>query len=101
MQWGYGNETVEVWKVEVNPVWQQKKLVEFCKANGILVVAYAALGAVGTFYGTNRVMESNTLKEIAKARGKTIAQVLFDLVVSGLFFFSALNVFSLTNHRKN
>ncbi|XP_058193265.1 non-functional NADPH-dependent codeinone reductase 2-like [Rhododendron vialii] len=62
-------------QVEVNPVWQQKKLIEFCKGNGILVVAYAALGAVGTFYGTNRVMESDTLKEIAKARGKTVAQV--------------------------
>ncbi|KAL7240957.1 hypothetical protein ACSBR2_006563 [Camellia fascicularis] len=62
-------------QVEVNPVWQQKKLIEFCKANGILVVAYAALGAVGTFYGTNRVIESEVLKEIANARGKTVAQV--------------------------
>ncbi|KAK2994375.1 hypothetical protein RJ640_029490 [Escallonia rubra] len=62
-------------QVEVNPCWQQKKLREFCKENGILVVAYAALGAVGTFYGTNRVMESEVLKEIADARGKTIPQV--------------------------
>jgi diketogulonate reductase-like aldo/keto reductase len=62
-------------QVEVNPVWQQKKLIEFCKGNGILVEAYAALGSAGTFYGTNRVMESDTLKEIAKARGKTVAQV--------------------------
>lgn len=62
-------------QVEVNPVWQQRKLINFCQKNGILVVAYAALGAVGTFYGTNRVMESEVLKEIAKARGKTVAQV--------------------------
>uniref|UniRef100_A0A5B6YWT0 Putative reductase 2 n=1 Tax=Davidia involucrata TaxID=16924 RepID=A0A5B6YWT0_DAVIN len=62
-------------QVEVNPCWQQKKLIDFCKANGILVVAYAALGAVGTFYGTNGVMESEVLKEIAKARQKTVAQV--------------------------
>ncbi|KAK3038642.1 hypothetical protein RJ639_027305 [Escallonia herrerae] len=61
--------------VEVNPCWQQKKLREFCKGNGILVVAYAALGAVGTFYGTNRGMESEVLKEISDARGKTIPQV--------------------------
>ncbi|PSS13565.1 Non-functional NADPH-dependent codeinone reductase [Actinidia chinensis var. chinensis] len=62
-------------QVEVNPVWQQKKLIEFCKGNGILVISYAALGAFGTFYGTNRVMESEVLKEIAKARGKTVPQV--------------------------
>lgn len=79
--------------MEVNPVWQQKKLVEFCKGNGILVVAYAALGAVGTFYGTNRVMESATLKEIAKARGKTVAQVFSDLVFSGLFVFFRFECF--------
>lgn len=64
-----------VLQVEVNPCWQQKKLIDFCKANGIFVVGYAALGAVGTFYGTNRVMESDVLKQIAKEKGKTVAQV--------------------------
>ncbi|KAM7464586.1 hypothetical protein LguiA_032707 [Lonicera macranthoides] len=62
-------------QVEVNPCWQQKKLREYCKGNGIVVVAYAALGAVGTFYGTNNVMESEILKGVAKARGKTVPQV--------------------------
>lgn len=62
-------------QVEVNPVWQQKKLRDFCKKHGILLVAYAPLGAVGTFYGTNRVMESETLKEIAAAKKKSIAQI--------------------------
>lgn len=62
-------------QVEVNPCWQQKKLIKFCKDNGVVVVAYSPLGAVGTFYGTNRVMESEALKEIAEARGKTVAQV--------------------------
>jgi diketogulonate reductase-like aldo/keto reductase len=62
-------------EVEVNPCWQQKKLRDFCKDNGILVVAYASLGSFGTFYGTNRVMESEVLKEIAQARGKTVPQV--------------------------
>lgn len=60
----------------MNPCWQQKKLREYCKGNGIVVVAYAALGAVGTFYGTNNVMESEILKGVAKARGKTVPQVL-------------------------
>ncbi|XP_006357206.1 non-functional NADPH-dependent codeinone reductase 2-like [Solanum tuberosum] len=62
-------------QVEVNPCWQQQKLREFCKRNGVLVVGYSSLGSIGTFYGTNRVMESEVLREIAKARGKTVAQV--------------------------
>ncbi|XP_073300747.1 non-functional NADPH-dependent codeinone reductase 2-like isoform X2 [Primulina huaijiensis] len=61
--------------VEVNPCWQQKKLREFCKDRGILVVAYSTLGSVGTFYGTERVLESEVLKQIAQAKGKTVAQV--------------------------
>ncbi|GMH27620.1 hypothetical protein Nepgr_029463 [Nepenthes gracilis] len=62
-------------QVEVNPFWQQKKLIDFCKRNGIQVTAYSPLGAIGTFYGSNRVMECQVLKEIAKARGKTVPQV--------------------------
>lgn len=62
-------------QVELNPVCQQKKLLEFCKANKIVVTAYSPLGGVGTDSGSNRVFESDVLKEIAKARGKTIAQV--------------------------
>lgn len=74
--------------MEVNPCWQQKKLIDFCEANGIFVVGYAALGAVGTFYGTNRVMESDVLKQIAKERGKTVAQVYSYLVfIHGLYIY--------------
>ncbi|KAK4481870.1 hypothetical protein RD792_012781 [Penstemon davidsonii] len=62
-------------QVEVNPCWQQKKLREFCESKGITVVAYSPLGAVGTFYGTNRVMESQVLNEISKAKGKSVAQI--------------------------
>ncbi|XP_042500056.1 non-functional NADPH-dependent codeinone reductase 2-like isoform X2 [Macadamia integrifolia] len=61
--------------VEMNPLWHQKKLREFCKEKGIHITAYSPLGAKGTLWGTNRVMESEVLKEIAEARGKTIAQV--------------------------
>ncbi|XP_073054334.1 non-functional NADPH-dependent codeinone reductase 2-like isoform X2 [Primulina eburnea] len=61
--------------VEVNPCWQQKKLREFCKDWGILVVAYSTLGSVGTFYGTQRVLESEVLKQIAQTKEKTVAQV--------------------------
>ncbi|XP_057774713.1 non-functional NADPH-dependent codeinone reductase 2-like isoform X1 [Salvia miltiorrhiza] len=62
-------------QVEVNPCWQQKKLIEFCKDKGILVVAYSPLGAFRTFYGSSRIMESEVLKQIAQTKGKTVAQV--------------------------
>ncbi|TYJ43518.1 hypothetical protein E1A91_A03G158800v1 [Gossypium mustelinum] len=62
-------------QVELNPLWQQKKLKDFCHGNGILLQAYSPLGAVGTKWGSNRVMECEVLKEIAKVKGKTVAQV--------------------------
>ncbi|KAJ9187590.1 hypothetical protein P3X46_003028 [Hevea brasiliensis] len=60
-------------QVEINPLWQQKKQMEFCKANGIALIAYAPLG--GTIRGSNRVMENEVLKEIANAKGKSVAQI--------------------------
>uniref|UniRef100_A0A5B7AKA1 Putative non-functional NADPH-dependent codeinone reductase 2-like isoform X1 n=1 Tax=Davidia involucrata TaxID=16924 RepID=A0A5B7AKA1_DAVIN len=62
-------------QVEISPVWQQKKLREFCEEKGIHVTAYSPLGARGTVWGTNQVMDCDVLKEIAEAKGKTIAQV--------------------------
>ncbi|KAK9277677.1 hypothetical protein L1049_007224 [Liquidambar formosana] len=62
-------------QVEMSPLWQQKQLREFCDAKGIHVTAYAPLGARGTLWGTNAVMDCELLKEIAEARGKTTAQV--------------------------
>ncbi|XP_010255181.1 PREDICTED: non-functional NADPH-dependent codeinone reductase 2-like [Nelumbo nucifera] len=62
-------------QVEMNPLWQQKKLRDFCKDKGILVVAFSPLGAQGTAWGSNRVMDCELLHEIAEARGKSVAQV--------------------------
>nr|GEY30797.1 D-galacturonate reductase-like [Tanacetum cinerariifolium] len=62
-------------QVEMNPVWQQKRLNDFCKRNDILLTGYSPLGASGAKWGHNRVMESDVLQDIAKARGKTIAQI--------------------------
>lgn len=59
----------------MNPTWQQRKLNDFCKANGVIVVVYSPLGAGGASWGTNRVFESEVLKEIAGAKGKSVAQV--------------------------
>lgn len=45
-------------KVETNPIWQQKKLREYRKEKGIHFSACSPLGAVGTNWGHNRVMEN-------------------------------------------
>uniref|UniRef100_A0A1D1ZA43 Putative NAD(P)H-dependent oxidoreductase 1 n=1 Tax=Anthurium amnicola TaxID=1678845 RepID=A0A1D1ZA43_9ARAE len=62
-------------QVEMNPMWQQKKLREFCVAKGIHVSAFSPLGGCGTPWGGDQVMGNNILKEIADAKGKTTAQV--------------------------
>ncbi|KAB2624105.1 non-functional NADPH-dependent codeinone reductase 2-like [Pyrus ussuriensis x Pyrus communis] len=62
-------------QVEMNPVWQQKKLRQFCEKKDIVIAAYSPLGANGAFWGTKRVMDCEVLKEIAHAKGKTLAQV--------------------------
>ncbi|GKV51048.1 hypothetical protein SLEP1_g57724, partial [Rubroshorea leprosula] len=60
--------------VEMNPLWQQKKLREFYKATNVIVTAFSPLGAIGTWWGSNHVLANETLKEIAKAHGKIVAQ---------------------------
>ncbi|KAJ0553538.1 putative D-galacturonate reductase [Helianthus annuus] len=62
-------------QVEMNPLWQQKKLNDFCKKKDILLTGYSPLGAYNTVWGHNRVMECDVLQDIAKSRGKTVAQV--------------------------
>lgn len=63
-------------QVEMNPAWQQRRLMDFCREKGIYVTAYTPLGANGMPWGTNRVLGSNVLGEIAMSKGKSIAQVL-------------------------
>jgi len=62
-------------QVELNPVWQQKKLIEFCKEKGIHVTAYSPLGGQTRTSQTNAVLHCEALKEIAEARGKSVAQI--------------------------
>ncbi|XP_048229486.1 non-functional NADPH-dependent codeinone reductase 2 isoform X2 [Ricinus communis] len=62
-------------QVEMNPLWQQKKLRKFCEEKGIQITAFSPLGGKGTIWGSNRVLECEVLKEIASAKGKTVAQV--------------------------
>ncbi|KAG9444800.1 hypothetical protein H6P81_016140 [Aristolochia fimbriata] len=62
-------------QVEMNPLLRQKKLREFCEVKGIHICAYSPLGGKGTLWGDSQVMECQVLKEIAKNKGKTLAQV--------------------------
>lgn len=59
----------------MNPLWQQKQLNEFCKANRIHLTAYSPLASAGKSWGNNSVIDCDVLKDIAKSRGKTTAQV--------------------------
>ncbi|KAF5747532.1 non-functional NADPH-dependent codeinone reductase 2-like [Tripterygium wilfordii] len=62
-------------QVEMNPLWQQKKLRELCDRKNVLIVAYSPLGARGTPWQGHLVTESDVLKGIAAANGKSVAQV--------------------------
>ncbi|KAL6650789.1 hypothetical protein ACP70R_009714 [Stipagrostis hirtigluma subsp. patula] len=61
-------------QVELNPTWQQKKLIEFCKDKGNHVAAYSPLGGQ-RISNMNPVRQSEVLEEIGKARGKSVAQI--------------------------
>ncbi|PIN01959.1 Aldo/keto reductase family protein [Handroanthus impetiginosus] len=63
-------------QVEMSVGWQQQKMVQFCKEKGIQVSAWSPLGAYGSPWGTNAVMDSPILKQIAAAKSKTKAQTL-------------------------
>ncbi|GMP59477.1 hypothetical protein CsSME_00022749 [Camellia sinensis var. sinensis] len=63
-------------KVEMNPVWQQKKLREFCEKKGIHVTAYSPLGAKGTRWGTNLVMDCEILKRLLRLKGRLLLRIL-------------------------
>ncbi|KAL4281993.1 hypothetical protein GQ457_03G010710 [Hibiscus cannabinus] len=62
-------------QVEMNPLWQQKEMKEYCKAKGIHVSAHSPLGSKGTVWGDNRIFECAVLEKIAEAKGKTRAQI--------------------------
>ncbi|KAH9311041.1 hypothetical protein KI387_026076 [Taxus chinensis] len=72
----YANIYPAVNQVEMHPLWQQKKLRDFCRNVNIHVSAWSPLGGRGTFYGSNSVMENPVIGEIAEKHGKTVAQVL-------------------------
>jgi len=73
----------EVLQVEIHVYLQQKKLLAFCKANGILVTAYSPLGSKGIEQltaGSGRVypdlMVNPKVVELANRLEKSPAQIL-------------------------
>lgn len=62
-------------QVELNVGWRQEKVREVCAKNGVVVTAFSPLGAFGSVWGSNAVMGSGVLRDVAATRGKTIAQV--------------------------
>jgi len=62
-------------QVEVHPYCRQNKLRAFCRDKGIQLCAYSPLGGKGTPWANNSVMDCPVLKQIARERGKTVAQV--------------------------
>nr|DAD30299.1 TPA_asm: hypothetical protein HUJ06_009150 [Nelumbo nucifera] len=72
---GHASVPPAVNQVEMNPAWQQNELREFCKENGIHVCAWSPLAANGASWGSLAVMESPILKDIAMAKGKSLAQI--------------------------
>ena len=79
----------------MSPLWHQNKLREFCKQKGIHITAYSPLGAVGTFWGHNKIVDSDVIAEIAKLKGKTSAQV--NEIYYYLFIYLFISLFILCN----
>ncbi|KAL7180981.1 hypothetical protein ACSBR1_039941 [Camellia fascicularis] len=59
-------------QVEMNPLWQQKELRDYCKSRGIHITAYSPLGARGTTWGDNQIMECSLLEEMLRPKAKLL-----------------------------
>lgn len=71
----------EMNQIELHPFLQQDNLVNFCKANGILVTAYSPLGSSDRAASIKKANEPSlldhpTVKQIAEEKGASAAQVL-------------------------
>ncbi len=65
----------EMNQVEMHPFLQQEALQSFCVQNDMLLTAYAPLGSLVDENSTLRLLENDTIKNIAKARHMSPAQV--------------------------
>lgn len=64
-------------QIEMHPGCEQPKLREYCRQKGIHVCAWSPLGApgYGSHWGSNAVLDSPVMKEIAEKHGKSVAQI--------------------------
>ncbi|MUH36199.1 aldo/keto reductase [Zobellia amurskyensis] len=65
----------EMNQVEMHPFLQQEALQSFCVQNDMLLTAYAPLGSLVDENSTLRLLENDSIKNIAKARHMSPAQV--------------------------
>ncbi|ESP01475.1 hypothetical protein LOTGIDRAFT_176450, partial [Lottia gigantea] len=68
-------------QVEINIQNNNKKLVEYCKANDIAVTAFAPLGSPGNTSNSTPLLEDPVLKDIASKKNKTPAQVALRFLI--------------------
>lgn len=70
-------------QIEVNPGWNQKRLIEFCKGLDITVTAFGPMGRPHRkTYGNKSALGNERVLEIGKKYGKTDGQVILRYLVS-------------------
>ncbi|XP_035893330.1 1,5-anhydro-D-fructose reductase-like [Anopheles stephensi] len=69
-------------QVEVNPGYDQRKLIAFCKERGIVVTAYGPMGRPHrTTYGNRNALGDPKVVEIGQKYGKTGGQVILRYLI--------------------
>lgn len=58
-------------QVEIHPLFTQKKLIDYCKSQGIQVEAYSPIAQ-----NNDRLRDNRAVKEIAAKYGKTLQQIV-------------------------
>lgn len=69
-------------QIEVNPGWNQKKLIEFCRSHDITVTAFGPMGRPHrATYGNKTALGDPRVLDIGKKYGKTDGQVVLRYLV--------------------
>ncbi|XP_053680716.1 1,5-anhydro-D-fructose reductase-like [Anopheles nili] len=69
-------------QVEANPGYDQRKLIDFCKAHGITVTAYGPMGRPHrTTYGNRNALDDPRVLEIGRKYGKTGGQIILRYLI--------------------
>ncbi|KAH9289797.1 hypothetical protein KI387_033914, partial [Taxus chinensis] len=61
-------------QVEMHPVWQKKKLREYCNSVNVHVSAWSPLGGPGSSWGSTHTLDNPIINDIATKHAKTPAQ---------------------------